>query len=245
MLGGDGLIQVFVHGAADEIWGIREKSPDSTSSWSSYFIVSARNAGVIGPPTAVTDADGRIRVLWRAGNVGYHAVQPAGHGMVYNIPGTTQGKIGETPVAVLAMDGRLEVSSSPTPAPCTSASRNRPTATTSPTPPTWAAPWPAGPGQVPRQPRRGRLPRLRQQRLGRSAELRLEPCSSVPPARHAAGGTAVHRHISRSEGRRRTEHIDRVNVLRTYKRHRNSLMSINDSVPERRPKPLANAIPTY
>ncbi|MEV0440632.1 hypothetical protein AB0I84_47635 [Streptomyces spectabilis] len=107
--GGDGLIQVFVTGAANEIWGISQKAPDSTSSWSSYFIVSARNAGVVGHPTAVTDADGRIRVFWRAGNVGYHAVQPAGYGTTYQAPGTTQGKIVETPVAILAMDGRLEV----------------------------------------------------------------------------------------------------------------------------------------
>ncbi|MFI6055858.1 hypothetical protein ACIBCO_38005 [Streptomyces violascens] len=107
--GGDGMIQVFVHGAADEIWGISEKAPDSTSSWGSYFPVSPRNSGVVGQPTAVTDADQRIRVFWRVGNVGYHAVQPVGYGTTYGTPGTTQGKIYETPVAILAMDGRLEV----------------------------------------------------------------------------------------------------------------------------------------
>ncbi|WP_328741403.1 hypothetical protein OG436_00080 [Streptomyces caniferus] len=107
--GGDGMIQVFVHGAADEIWGISEMGPDSTSNWGSYFPVSARNAGAVGSPTAVTDADQRIRVFWRAGTTGYHAVQPAGYGITYGTPGTTQGKIVETPVAILAMDGRLEV----------------------------------------------------------------------------------------------------------------------------------------
>lgn len=63
----------------------------------------------IGSPTAVTDADQRIRVFWRAGSIGYHAVQPAGYGNAYCTPGTTHGTIVETPVAILAMDGRLEV----------------------------------------------------------------------------------------------------------------------------------------
>ncbi|MFF2545188.1 hypothetical protein ACFVUY_21815 [Kitasatospora sp. NPDC058063] len=107
--GGDGRVQVFVHGANDEIWGISEQDPDSTDNWTNYFLVSARNAGVVGSPTAVTDADRRIRVFWRAGTTGFHAVQPAGYGTSYTTPGTTQGTIVEAPVAILAMDGRLEV----------------------------------------------------------------------------------------------------------------------------------------
>ena len=107
--GGDGRIQAFVHGHMDEIWGISQQDPDSTSAWTSYFPVSAGNAGVVGGPTAVTDADQRIRVFWRAGTTGYHAVQPADYGTSYGTPGTTQGTIVETPVAIPAMDGRLEV----------------------------------------------------------------------------------------------------------------------------------------
>ncbi|KND39703.1 hypothetical protein [Streptomyces stelliscabiei] len=106
---GDGRIQAFVHGHQDEIWGISQQDPDSTSTWTSYFPASAQNAGVVGSPTAATDADQRIRVFWRAGTTGYHAVQPAGYGTTYGTPGTTQGTIVETPVAILAMDGRLEV----------------------------------------------------------------------------------------------------------------------------------------
>ncbi|MEU7107377.1 hypothetical protein ACFQ2B_16305 [Streptomyces stramineus] len=104
---GEGRLEVFVHGAADEVWGIAQKAADSTS-WGAYFIVSARKAHVVGSPFAVTDADQRIRVFWRAGTTGYHAAhQPGFTG--WKVPQPLSGKVVETPRAILAQDGRLEV----------------------------------------------------------------------------------------------------------------------------------------
>ncbi len=106
---GEGRLEVFVTGHQNEIWGIAQKAANSTT-WGSYFIVSARLAGVTGGPVAVTDADQRVRVFWRAGTTGFHAVESAD----YTFPSTPQPKqllasIAETPSPVLAMDGRLEV----------------------------------------------------------------------------------------------------------------------------------------
>ncbi|MGW7081506.1 hypothetical protein [Streptomyces sp. NPDC054866] len=105
---GEGRLEVFVHGASDEVWGIAQKAADSSTSWTTYFIVSERNAGVVGSPFAVTDADQRVRVFWRAGTTGYHAAQQAGYAS-WNTPQPLSGKIMETPTAIIAMDGRLEV----------------------------------------------------------------------------------------------------------------------------------------
>ncbi|MEU6993079.1 hypothetical protein ABZ953_20770 [Streptomyces sp. NPDC046465] len=105
---GEGRLEVFVHGAADEVWGIAQKAADATTSWTSYIIVSARNAGVVGSPFAVTDADQRIRVFWRQGTTGHHAVHAPGYSG-WKAPQPLSGKIVETPTAILAMDGRLEV----------------------------------------------------------------------------------------------------------------------------------------
>lgn len=105
---GEGRLEVFVHGHTDEVWGIAQKAADATTSWSSYFRVSAQNAGAIGSPFAVTDADQRVRVFWRAGTTGYHAVQQPGY-TSWKSPQPLSGKIVEMPRAILAMDGRLEV----------------------------------------------------------------------------------------------------------------------------------------
>ncbi|RSO03837.1 hypothetical protein DMH18_36255 [Streptomyces sp. WAC 06783] len=107
---GEGRLEVFAHGHEDEVWGIAQKAADATSSWGPWTQISARKAGVTGSPFAVTDADQRVRVFWRAGSTGYHAAQSA----QYTFPATPQpqqlpGTIVEAPVAVLAMDGRLQV----------------------------------------------------------------------------------------------------------------------------------------
>ncbi|WP_030669193.1 hypothetical protein [Streptomyces sp. NRRL B-1347] len=105
---GEGRLEVFVHGAADEVWGIAQKAADATTSWSAYFRISDQNAGVVGSPFAVTDADQRIRVFWRQDTTGYHAVHQPGY-TSWKTPQPLSGKIVETPRAILAMDGRLEV----------------------------------------------------------------------------------------------------------------------------------------
>ncbi|GGO48650.1 hypothetical protein [Streptomyces lasiicapitis] len=105
---GEGRLEVFVHGLSDEVWGNAQKVADATTSWVGYFRVSDQDAGVIGSPFAVTDADQRIRVFWRAGNTGFHAVHQPGY-TGFKTPQALTGKIMETPTAILAMDGRLEV----------------------------------------------------------------------------------------------------------------------------------------
>jgi hypothetical protein len=51
----------------------------------------------IGSPTAVTDADQRIRVFWRAGSIGHHAVQPADYGTVYGTRAPHTGRSSKHP----------------------------------------------------------------------------------------------------------------------------------------------------
>ncbi|MER5543005.1 hypothetical protein ABT072_11285 [Streptomyces sp. NPDC002589] len=116
---GEGRLEVFVTGHQNEVWGIAQKAANATTNWVGYFPVSPRTGGapasppaVTGGPFAITDADQRVRVFWRAGNVGFHAVEDA----TYTFPATPQPQqlpapagIAETPAAILAMDGRLEV----------------------------------------------------------------------------------------------------------------------------------------
>ncbi|MEV6779288.1 hypothetical protein [Streptomyces syringium] len=107
--GGDGRLHVFTHDAADELRVIAQDPADpAADSWGGYARVSAPGAAVAGRPFATTDADQRVRVFWRVGTTGWHAVQGPGYAG-WTAPRALPGNAQETPAAVLALDGRLEV----------------------------------------------------------------------------------------------------------------------------------------
>ncbi|GGR14937.1 hypothetical protein [Streptomyces netropsis] len=106
---GDGRLHVFTRDAADELRAIAQDPADpSGGTWGGYARVSTPGATVAGRPFAATDADQRVRVFWRVGTTGWHAVQGPGYAN-WTAPQALPGSTQETPAAVLTQDGRLAV----------------------------------------------------------------------------------------------------------------------------------------